>query len=126
MLGAAAPEAQLLAACDKAISARLKSPSSYRRIDALPYRPSHLSPEAAAGDGADPREVAVYARMGGAWRHRIMIEYDAANAYGTPMRAAATCDYLGFSEAPPDKVTDTLIRIDGQTDSDWLIRGLGG
>ena len=51
------------AKCDDAIKAKLRSPATYQRVSL----------------------------EGGASDYAISIEYDAANAYGTPIRGKGTC-----------------------------------
>ncbi len=62
----ALPERQDMALCDEAIKATLKAPSTYRRIE---------------GPGT-------YRVANGS---RYMIEYDAANGFGVPVRGRGNC-----------------------------------
>jgi hypothetical protein len=63
--------------CEESIKGKLRSPSTYKRIkfDVTPIDPANPS------NIEKPTEV---------W---VTVEYDAANAYGTPMRSTHMCKF---------------------------------
>lgn len=63
--------------CEDYVIAKLRSPSTYKRIS---RQVTHINP-ANPSDIKNPTEV---------W---VTIEYDAANAYGTPIRDRQTCQF---------------------------------
>lgn len=121
-----------LAACEKLIGERLKSPSSYKRIsvttDEQPYTATWQQAQKRAVGGPDfsngsPKEralaaelLAIYERMEKSNEYSIfsaVIEYDASNSYGVPLRTQSLCEAIirttdkGYeiSEAYVDKMT---------------------
>lgn len=61
--------------CEAGLKSLLKAPSTYKRITLY--------------DGYRPKK-----------RTKIMIHYDAANAYGTPIRGIIECEYSGYDSNP--------------------------
>lgn len=52
--------------------------------------------------------------------YKVIMEFDAPNAYGTPIREKVLCTYVGTS--PPRGVEDRKdVRIDGKSDFDRLM-----
>lgn len=80
-----APESQQLIDCEQSLLSELKAPSTYKRIEANQVTIRNHEPP----------------------YHSVRISYDAANAYGTPIRDDRICAYkLGTTGQP------TLERID--------------
>ena len=136
------PQAAFVAACDEAITARLLAPATYKRITATAYTvgtPSTYD-ELTGQDFAAKRELvrqdratspdlaAIYMADYEAFLSkppqlaRALIEYDASNAAGVPIRAFADCrarvdpDDLATFAAP-------FVLIEGMTQMEWARAG---
>ena len=123
-----------LASCEEVIMDRLKSPSSYRRINDPEVTLSQsvisdlefeelmtpLSPE--AQEGARAR------RMSGAgWVEKsnfvTTIEYDAVSAFGASLRQSSSCRSGTAYSGTPGRfdVSVTAVEVDGRTTVDWFV-----
>lgn len=132
--GAAAdPDTPFISACETAIKTRLKAPSTYKRLNEPSVTVTKISPDKAmathdlsglANQWQIDQVKDAYADLG-AYRHRAIIRYESANAYGTPMANVSTCEVIEFGEGPPDLQSGQVL-IDGQTNTDWLISGMRG
>jgi hypothetical protein len=71
--GCDALEDKSIKACESFIKARLRSPSTYKRIDATAY--------------------GVVIKSEGKNLKTVTVDYDAANAYGTPIRGDQMCSF---------------------------------
>jgi len=52
--------------------------------------------------------------------YTLIIEYEAPNAYGTPVRSFSTCEYFDGSGSL-EYVTKNSVKIDGKTSTDLLV-----
>lgn len=136
------PEARFLAACDEAITGRLKSPSSYKRIKAseLDRRPASLhefmgtpTPDQVersrqlAADDADYAalrdSMSKSFRMGEHDHVSAMIEYDADNSFGVALRGLSECASVVQAGEDPSDVA-SWVTIDGYTPLAWSVKQL--
>lgn len=145
------PAKQLIAACEDVIKGRLRSPSSYVRIEASPPKVSQVDTQGEyegwdiAGpakmrsdfaDAAKSKTSKEFLEMnfklvttGKAHLYTTFIEYDAANGFGTPIRAEAICRYQLEDGDLPDEIYGFRLMVDGYTDTGWMrkqIADLGG
>lgn len=134
----------MLEACDSAIQERLRSPSTYVRVGFSPIKRRDASlneflgiphPEQRARhDEAKAKNKAIadfdadmrkYFRMGEHEFVYTIVEYDAENGFGAPIRSTAECSLVvpTGSEAKPKAST---VSIDGYTTLDWALSRIGG
>lgn len=119
----------LLAPCEDVLKERLRAPATYSRVSMeeadkdITVNDFELDK---VGDGLDPdaRYASILSEaitLGGPppRRYQLFLTYDAANVYGTPLRAVAECDYDAPRGAIPslDKYDVT---VDGLTSLGWL------
>lgn len=92
-------ESKLYGVCEDALKERLRSPSTYERVR-LTARDEQISAEAyeiGSGHPLTDTERTVIQQGAVPHRHVVIIEYDAANAYGTPVRGAAECIHYSLT-----------------------------
>lgn len=77
LAGCSSLESAEVQQCERFITAKLRSPSTYKRID---KQVTHINPN-------NPSDLNNLTEV---W---VSIEYDAANAYGTPIRDRYTCKF---------------------------------
>ena len=125
----------LIESCEETLVKRLKSPSSYKRINdpevRLDTKAISDSEFEALMANEDPFDAELYRGMRAARRGYVdvsryvaTIEYDAANSYGALIRDTASCrsgmSYFGA----PDGLSlssNTLVEVDGKTSHDWTL-----
>lgn len=86
-------EPKLNTVCEELVKERLRSPSAYERVrlTALDEIVSAEAYEAGYGYILTTSQRAVIEGGANPHRHTVIVEYDAPNAYGTPVRSAARC-----------------------------------
>jgi hypothetical protein len=136
-------EAKFLTVCDDILGKRLKAPSTYRRISATKITNAKAGFNQFMGwdvPGAwkresearlsDPTitEIQVVRKEvfdAAEWtRYSTWIEYDAANAYGTPVRGAAEFALIARSEEPMSIGPLSDVRVDGFDHLGWTVHQL--
>lgn len=121
-LGACNPiESGFVKACEAALQDRLKSPSTYKRINLVQTVEPLTVNEYAKGDQkifdfymkSERKPV----------RHIVLFTYDASNSFGVPIRNVAKCSYDTIDgEKPVD--SKELVEIDGKTNIEWLTENI--
>jgi hypothetical protein len=133
-------EEKFLAACDEVVKQRLKAPATYERQDTGKMKSTSATLEEFLGwENADKRRQSEQLMVtdpsywdliddqkkmfaeGGWDRVSISFAYDAANAFGTPLRSAAECSYVISSTSEFTAPPAPLVSIDGLTPSDWAL-----
>ncbi len=136
----------MLAKCEEVFLQRLKSPSSYKRIEVteLRTRPATLDEHLGIFDPAqkaeydrrlkDPRMGARFRELDEADRARFaavphdfltfLVSYDADNAFGTALRGAFECSTVAESGQPLSEFFTAY--VDGHTALSWAMQGLSG
>lgn len=120
--------------CEEVIRERLKAPSTYRRIGApeVIHHSETLSDsdfsELIAGKEQILQEIMQESRSEGTgWLQvsyfETTIEYDAANAFGVPIRRVSRCRSGSWynHEKPRYDLSRSLVEVDGQTQTDWAL-----
>ncbi|MBB5754633.1 hypothetical protein [Prosthecomicrobium pneumaticum] len=124
-------EPKMIGFCESVLKERLRSPSTYRRIAATKRAEPLTTDEWLARRAkSNPKQratdeiVARVRQSAGASPAliKVTLEYDAANAFGTPLRGFALCEYL--SDDGKDPTGAWAVTVDGETDTDFLIRQL--
>jgi hypothetical protein len=122
-------------ACEDSMKKRLRSPSTYRRIEfkvskkilslesyhkIASERISVSSPDSTRFDVQRIKRIESAMKAGTEQPYLLsgFIEYDAANAYGTPIRSTVLCEW--FAHSKNDEMWDIEVRIDGKTYFDYL------
>lgn len=128
------PYAEFFDACEETLKDRLKAPSTFRMLDEPTVTATKVSAAVAAGPPPDDfrgtdqhtrlqelHELQLSMYRDGAWRHRALIEYEAQNAFGTPIRNVSRCDAYTFDEAPPtSRYGNVRVQVDGKSAMEWL------
>lgn len=129
--GACSPsDSKLVSGCEAQIKERLRSPSTYNRISVREYsEPVPADVYIQEREKLDTPRVVEYERgrlADGSIKptnHIAIIEYDAANVYGTPIRSFSKCEYR-TSQPRLDDVMAPLIKVDGATNLERLTNEL--
>lgn len=134
-------EAAFQSACIDAIKKRLKAPSTFDLIDVTAnHQPVSVRSEArirrdieAVKDKDDTdsrieelqlRRELVSVTSGdkhSATNLQLIIEYDAQNAMGVPLRGLANCTAQGGPNGEFSSDDDWKVEIDGETHTDWIV-----
>lgn len=135
-------ESKLLSICDDMITERLLAPTTYKRISASPLKSAKADFNQFMGwDVPEKKQRDIEARVDPAvmkaqdsikrqysgvdWlRYSSWIEYDAANAYGTPIRSVSECVLIARSDEPLSISSLSDIRVDGSDSLDWSLNEL--
>lgn len=124
--GCGSPEKSFLALCESQIKNMIATPSSYNRISYNVIRedidreefinnPEKYGEEISEDRKSILRQLEVTPIV-----FRMVIEFDAANAYGTPIRKLVSCEYFSqFGEL--DGVSRINMTINGKTEHERLI-----
>lgn len=120
--------------CEETLVERLKSPSSYRRINdpevRLDTRTISDSEFEALMANKDPYDAGLFREMRADGRGYVdvsrlvaTIEYDAANSFGALIRVTARCESGVSYFGAPDGVSlsRSLVQVDGKTSGDWIL-----
>jgi hypothetical protein len=113
-------ESAFVRACELALVERLKSPSTYRRVEATVARePLGLDDYFAGRD--DGPAVRKFAEQQGLKPIRVLalVEFEVENALGVSVLSLATCS-LDTRDGDPSAASPMLVRIDGKTWTEWL------
>jgi hypothetical protein len=113
--------------CEAAIKSQLRSPSGYKRID-WKFEKTLLSPDQYLGKlekqgkavGNELTKFEIDALRNGRYNPAAfsgVVEYDAPNAFGTPIRGNSTCDYLSLS-GNLDHLGEVNIKVNGKSMTD--------
>ena len=125
----------LIESCEETLVKRLKSPSSYKRINdpevRLDTKAISDSEFEALIANEDPFDAELYRGMRAAGRGYVdvsryvaTIEYDAANSYGALIRDTARCKSGRSYFGAPDGLSlssGALVEVDGRTSHDWTL-----
>lgn len=130
----------LLDACDEVLKARLKSPTSYVRMSntdlgigpatlddymgVMTEQERRLNDMIAAQDPAYKKAQESQRELYQArppLKHAMLIVYDAANSYGTPIRGSAECSAILVEGADAATAKYLDARIDGYSALDWSV-----
>ncbi|WP_156939494.1 MULTISPECIES: hypothetical protein [unclassified Mesorhizobium] len=126
--------------CEQVLVDRLRAPSTYKRIgidhysDPVPLEEFQKIKEDEIANSSDANWQDFQRRMlkigidgitSGSQRAPIMfkkyIRYDAANAYGTPIRDLSECTLLS-EKGSESEATLFNVRVDGTTRQEYLIK----
>ncbi|GGG77714.1 hypothetical protein GCM10011415_28300 [Salipiger pallidus] len=134
-------DGKFISACEDTLKKRLKAPSTYRRLSDPhiaesvatldDYKGWTDNPEKKASDQDRQARNPKLAEMQAAQTRRFLldehtlkraiIEYEAANSYGTPIRGYALCT---FADPSPESFSDfdrQNVMIDGRTAFEWSL-----
>ncbi|RWB68368.1 MAG: hypothetical protein EOQ49_22690 [Mesorhizobium sp.] len=126
--------------CEKILIDRLRSPSTYKRIEIDHYsdpvpleefrkiREDEIAKTSNAGYRDFERQMLkintdliASGSRGAPIMFKKYIRYDAANAYGTPIRALSECTLLS-ENGSESEASIFNVRVDGTTKSEYLIK----
>lgn len=109
-------------ACEDALKERLKAPSTYQRIKVTETQQNITFDQYFAANNESPAVQQFLRAMAKQPPVQLIafIEYDAANAFGTPLRSISKCTY---NTLDPTRSTDSkhLVKIDGKSNTQWLV-----
>ncbi len=119
----------MLKSCEGVLRQRLLAPSQYARVD---YRMSSTPISIddyirrLAWVGAQPGDAdRAIAQYGEPTLFEVVIQFDAPNAFGTPIRQRALCDAVDTSSTFSSS-SDTFLRVDEKTHIQWLVSQVRG
>ena len=130
---------KFLSECEEIIQDRLRSPATYARIEVSPERRERATFEQFMGidtpekikmnmanQAADARVREIFEERkklyswSGFEHVYVMLTYDAANAYGTPIRDTSICGQIVETGAPLKTDGFTNTEVDGFDKLGWL------
>lgn len=99
-------EGREIAACEDYVKYGLRSPSTYGRVNVTTRDEPVTGPRIAELGGREPRGGQSLALR------TVTIEYDAQNAFGTPIRSAAQCGFvLRDGEIAGQQLLNSSVRL---------------
>lgn len=136
------PEAKFISACEDVLLGRLKSPSTYKRISVTELHTQEATLDEFLGIYSEEQRLDYSRRNAGdpklaelaRWRSEsfrngefeiasIILDYDAANGFGTPIRGSSWCSVVVRKGADLDSAFGGPA-IDGYTALDWSLKVL--
>ncbi len=125
LTGCDSNKSDFLAGCESAIKDTLRSPSGYKQIN-VEYVTRELTYEAYTqyiGKEATSKlyKTQIDALKSGKNNPLLLqatVEFDAPNAFGTPVRGMSICEYVVTGKG--QKVIAPLIKVNGKTKTDLL------
>ncbi|AFL51372.1 hypothetical protein ABIE78_002802 [Sinorhizobium fredii] len=125
-------DSELVTACEESLKKRLRSPSRYERIEIVRSE-AKMDPQAFAKRVAGRTDIPTSYFKSKMQEYdngqvspkvfTVIISYDAPNAYGTPIRSVAHCEYIS-NYGDDSQASEVTVSIDGQTYMEWLIEGM--
>ena len=113
-------ESSFIKTCEAALKDTLLAPSTYRRVVATESRsPIPLALYLAQENKSEAVKKFLRQQNTTATRFVVVFEYDAANAYGTPLRLSAECSYDTTGD-DPSSAHEFTVRINGKTKNDRM------
>jgi hypothetical protein len=109
-------DSAFLKACEEVIKDTLRSPSTYRRIQATETSEKISVDEYFNGEGryvSDADRALQKQFHDHAVRSKALFEYDAANLYGTPLRLTSTCTYVSF-DGDTSRANASVVKIESR------------
>lgn len=111
LLAGCAAEPPEIAECEADAQRDLRSPSTYKRIEAKRFT-----------NPPEPGKINAARERFGLEGHKdadiglidVFIEYDAANAYGTPIRSMEHCQWLTIAGKPSRRIDPTLVYVQSE------------
>ncbi len=95
--------------CEEVVRGTLRSPSTYSRVEASEVQERFATQAEIASVTTSQREAFLDASGDGTDRtfrsaelkvYFLTVDYDAANAYGTPIRGSFTCGQMAYGDMP--------------------------
>lgn len=114
---------RMVKACEAALKDTLLAPATYRRVSASESTDPISLEEYAAARGETAVAEFDRQRYDHAFRSTVRLDYDAANAFGTPLRLSSLCTYDTL-DGDASRAHERLVRIDGKTRTDRLIEAV--
>ncbi|THK35637.1 hypothetical protein EHS39_23705 [Ensifer sp. MPMI2T] len=124
-------DSEMVTACEASLQKRLRSPSEYKRFEITSYE-EKLDRAAFSRYLTDDKVGAVFREAQLREFDRgtldptlfsLFISYDAPNAFGTPIRGIARCEYMN-ARGDDSGASEHDVMIDGKTYTDWLIEAV--
>lgn len=118
-------DSAMVSSCEASIKKTLLAPTTFRRAN-LTEGKEQLTFEQYYADNPDAggspalREFQRKMAKRSPVRLIAFIEYDAANAYGTPLRSIAKCTYDAFDGDDGSNASEVGVRVNGKTTSERL------
>jgi hypothetical protein len=121
-------DSKIVTVCEEMLQERLRSPSGYDRVEVKRYEDKMTRAEYQAylvKDEASADEIEFKTRMFDQGLYQptvftIYIHYDAPNAYGTPIRDLASCEYFD-DDADESNASSYSVKVNGKTKTDWIV-----
>ena len=114
----------MIAACEASLQERLKAPSTYRRISVGDEQVRNISFDdyfkARGEDSAALKQILIRTSKSQPIERSLLLEYDAANSFGVPLRSRVICSYAGRDRQDYPEMKES-VRIDGRTYTEWLV-----
>lgn len=129
-------DSPMLKSCEEILKVRLRSPSTYQRIEVISHTKTGLTVEEWVAEhgtrksqGVQQSDIdygKIIAHLGESFTlNQLLISYDAANAFGTPVRTTALCTFPSV-DGDDSGASTYNVQVDGLSASDWRMRGLLG
>lgn len=125
LTGCKPSDAKLVSLCEDQIKDALRSPSGYKRIDVKSFSDNLTVEQYAAhqkkhGLETTPFELELIEKSGKPpVRFTAYVEYDAPNAFGTPVRGTEVCEYVS-SDGTLKWLSEVNILVGGKTKTERL------
>ena len=118
-------DSELVRVCEEQIKERLRSPSTYVRIEATEYPKLVLQDEIELFDDdiTMTEQRAIEEGRYDPTNFEIFIKYEAANAYGTPVAGLSMCEYFSIS-GKAENIFSFNVKVDGETNHDQMLRAI--
>ena len=124
-------ERTFLSSCDAVLKERLKSPSTYKRMNSPTIKLVRREisddefEESLADDLEETKEWKRRRRADGNYqfktKYETILEYDVANKFGTPIRDLAICESReNYGDSPSElAIRESSVQVDGYTRFEW-------
>ncbi|MCH4560325.1 hypothetical protein [Mesorhizobium jarvisii] len=122
-------ESSMTKSCENVLKKRLRSPAGYKRIGITESQsPLSLEDYLKANYVKDDDGRTIFTQLYNSESAKkdpptmftLFIEYDAPNAYGTPIRSTSMCQYASISSSKSN-ASDFAVVVDNFTQTQWLV-----
>jgi hypothetical protein len=112
----------LVASCEAALKKQLAAPSTYRQIQVTETQsPISADDYLKANEQSETVRRFLQKMNIQPVRARAIIEYEASNRYGVPLRSFVECLYDAQSADGVSNVNEHSVKVNGKTHTDYLI-----
>jgi hypothetical protein len=113
----------MLLACESEIKERLLAPTTFKKLSTSSARKEIAIEEYLIDEKQESVRATLRLGFSKATEFEMIVQYEASNAYGVPIRSFANCRYRTLSDNA-SKASKFSVIVNGMSHVDWLVNQL--